>query len=123
MTVRVRSKIKTLIEEKFITPEKIRNLSVLTDPEHKKLYFGKAPNGNKVIIINETNDIPVIIEYCKNGSKIYHIQSDSSKLPAMHKVLANGSEVFYLFDENIQLNKIVQINVNGCKRISNFTNQ
>ncbi|MCH2227145.1 MAG: hypothetical protein MK033_05170 [Candidatus Caenarcaniphilales bacterium] len=122
MTVTVRNKIKTLIEAKFISPEKVLNLCSMVDGEQRRIYFGTTAAKTKVVLMHEGDQINVIIEYCKDSSKVYHIQSDSSNLPAMHKLLPNGGEIIYLFDAKFNLTKMVQISPKGYRRICKFQN-
>jgi hypothetical protein len=107
--------IKTSIESRFISQERVENVCFIKDEEGQKLGFGNSCLGNKVVITEDSKGILVSIEYLADGTKIYHMEKDSKGLPAMHEFRPDGSEVIYLFNAKQQLEKMVDIKESGDK--------
>ena len=103
------SEFKKDIESKFVFKEKIEYIFYMADDEGHKLGFASSTRGNKLVLTECSEGIPVTIEYFPDGKKVYHMEEDSKGLPAMHEFCTDGTEFIHLFNDKYQLEKMVQI--------------
>lgn len=98
-----------LLQLKHVKGESI----YIVDPEGKKIEFKTIGDGTKIAFVQDENGRGIAIEERTNGTKLYHISSDSTGLPSSHEVRADDTEIVYFYDSNGNLQHFVELKPNG----------
>lgn len=85
----------------------------MKDPEGKSIEFKVAEDGTRLTCTKDENGKCMAIEERDNGTKIYHISSDSTGLPSSHEVRADQTEIIYFYDQSGKLQHFVELKTNG----------
>ena len=85
----------------------------MTDPEGNKIEFKKTNDGTEVVFTKDENGKVLAIEERPNGTKLYHISSDSTGLPSSHEIRADQTEIIYFYNALGFLQHFVELRTNG----------
>jgi len=84
----------------------------MIDPEGGTIEFKKTADRTIVFTRDDKGKV-VGIENRENGTKLYHISSDSTGLPSSHEIRTDNTEVVYFYDEEGRVQHFVELKPNG----------
>ena len=85
----------------------------ITDPEGNRLEIKKTDDGAKIVFTRDEIGKSLAIEERKNGTKIYHVSSDSTGLPSSHEIRPDQTEIIYFYNAKGTLQHFVELKTNG----------
>lgn len=85
----------------------------ITDPEGNKIEIKTTEDGTKIIFTKDESQKSLAIEERPNGTKLYHISSDSTGLPSSHEIRADKTEIIYFYNLSGNLQHFVELKTNG----------
>jgi len=113
------TQLTNILENKSISNEivqisHIKGESVfMTDPEGKRIEVKYTEQGSKIVFTRDSEGRAIAIEERVNGTKLYHISSDSSGLPSSHEIKDDQNEIVYFYDVVGKLQHFVELKNNG----------
>lgn len=106
--------IKAPISTELIQLRHIKGESVyLTDPEGNKIEIKTTSDGTKIVFSKDEEGRCIAIEERLNGTKVYHISSDSTGLPSSHEIRTDQTEIVYFYNSLGNLQHFVELKTNG----------
>lgn len=86
---------------------------LISDPEGHRIEFKTADDGTRIAFTYDENGRCIAIEERANGSKLYHISSDSTGLPSSHEIREDNTEIVYFYNSQGNLQHFVELRPNG----------
>jgi len=108
------SNIVKEISSELLQLKHVKGESVfITDPEGNKIEFRTTEDGARIAFTKDEVGRGIAIEERANGTKLYHISSDSTGLPSSHEVRTDDTEIVYFYDSKGSLQHFVELKSNG----------
>ena len=112
-----------LISQDVVQLRHIKGTSVyITDPDGNKIEIKTTNDGTKIIFTQDETGKSLAIEERMNGTKLYHISSDSTGLPSSHEIRPDQTEIVYFYNPQGNLQHFVELKTNG-DRVSTLVGQ
>jgi len=106
--------IKAPISTELVQLRHIKGESVyMIDPEGHKIEIKTTIDGTKIVFTKDEEERCIAIEERLNGTKVYHISSDSTGLPSSHEMRPDQSEIVYFYNSVGNLQHFVELKTNG----------
>ncbi|MBI2995749.1 MAG: hypothetical protein HYY52_03475 [Candidatus Melainabacteria bacterium] len=85
----------------------------ITDPEGSKIEIKTTEDGTKIVFSKDEEGKTLAIEERANGTRLYHISSDSTGLPSTHEIRSDQTEIVYFYNSTGCLEHLVELKPNG----------
>lgn len=110
-------------QEEILQLRHVKGSSVyITDPEGNMLEIKTTEEGSKIVFTRDESGKCLAIEERVNGTKLYHVSSDSTGLPSTHEIRTDNTEIVYFFNIQGNLQHLVELKTNG-DRVSTIIGQ
>ncbi len=104
----------TQISTELLQLKHLKGESVfMTDPEGKRIECKTTEEGQRIVFTKDETGKSIAIEERSNGTKLYHISSDSKGLPSSHEVRTDETEIVYFYNASGSLQHFVELKSNG----------
>lgn len=102
------------LSENIVQLRNVQGNSVyITDPEGNMLEIKSTDCGSQIVFTKDEAGKALAIEERENGTRLYHISSDSTGLPSTHEVRPDQTEIIYFYDTQGKLQHFVELKTNG----------
>jgi hypothetical protein len=106
--------VKKEVPSEILQLKHIKGESIfITDPEGNKMEFRTTEDGARIAFTKDEVGRGIAIEERTNGTKLYHISSDSTGLPSSHELRTDDTEIIYFYDAKGILQHFVELKANG----------
>ncbi len=85
----------------------------MSDPEGNRIEIKTTSDGRKIIFTKDEGGRSIALEERENGTKLYHISSDSTGLPSSHEIRPDQTELVYFYNVLGSLQHFVELKPNG----------
>ena len=85
----------------------------IVDPDENKIEIRTTDDGAKIVFTKDETGRGLAIEERANGTKLYHISSDSTGLPSSHEIRPDNTEIVYFYNSFGRLQHFVELKPNG----------
>ena len=89
------------------------NSVFMTDPEGSIAEIKTTDDGAKMVFTKDEQGKTLAIEERKNGTRLYHISSDSTGLPSTHEIRLDKTEIVYFYNAVGDLKHFVELKPTG----------